>query len=649
MTKLAAATRCRSTVAIPRRGTAATIRVIATASRPHSLSTTAGPSGRLAPTLQTHRTLSTSPITASQSTGPTEHSDAVIVGGGVVGLALACALSASPQLASSNSLTGSPLQLALLEASDLAPLRDWARRKEESYRLASQQPRGSRSAGEDGIDWENRVVSLTTENWTWLTDIGVAGYLVHHRIKPVTSMHVTDGLSGAALDLGDSTSGNALSKMVELSNLQQAMLRFLEAQRTSPDAGVRVQVWDKTKVEDISSDNADPSVQTLSQHNDAWPVLSLSSSNDPTSTRRVRPRLLIGADGGSSPVRKYAGIEKYGWSYGRKGLVGTLRFNEHESHQRGDQIAYQRFLPSGTIAWLPLSSSSASTVWTLPPEVTQALTQLHRSASPGEPSILVDLITAAWRLPWSALSDLFALITEASPSIEFLRGEIRSRLLTASENGTLISEEEVPPPVISVDARSIASFPLQVSHADAYLGSSLLSTASPSNSLLPANLLHSALRLTGFAGEEVKSAAKGRTVLVGDAAHSIHPLAGQGLNLGLRDVRVLSETLSQATSVGGDWGSHESLKGYERATYLHNQVVLSGVDHLHWLYAATPTPKSLNSPREQQQGGTAIRDFVAQDVVGRSVVWARSTGVEVLNEWDWLKGKMQGFAGSDKK
>lgn len=57
---------------------------------------------------------------------------------------------------------------------------------------------------------------------------------------------------------------------------------------------------------------------------------------------------------------------------------------------------------------------------------------------------------------------------------------------------------------------------------------------------------------------------KARTALIGDAAHGIHPVAGQGLNLGIKDVILLSEKISQAIHLGLDPGSSTLLKAYER-------------------------------------------------------------------------------------
>ena len=55
-----------------------------------------------------------------------------------------------------------------------------------------------------------------------------------------------------------------------------------------------------------------------------------------------------------------------------------------------------------------------------------------------------------------------------------------------------------------------------------------------------------------------------RLILVGDAAHGIHPIAGQGLNLGLRDVAALTEVLSSSARIGLDLGHPDVARRYER-------------------------------------------------------------------------------------
>lgn len=67
-------------------------------------------------------------------------------------------------------------------------------------------------------------------------------------------------------------------------------------------------------------------------------------------------------------------------------------------------------------------------------------------------------------------------------------------------------------------------------------------------------------------------------VLVGDAAHTIHPLAGQGVNLGYRDVDALLDVLANARSVGEDWASLPVLKRYQSRRRVDNLLMQSGMD-----------------------------------------------------------------------
>jgi 2-octaprenyl-6-methoxyphenol hydroxylase len=75
-----------------------------------------------------------------------------------------------------------------------------------------------------------------------------------------------------------------------------------------------------------------------------------------------------------------------------------------------------------------------------------------------------------------------------------------------------------------------------------------------------------------------------RLALVGDAAHGIHPIAGQGLNLGLRDAAALTEVLVEGARLGLDLGDAQLLKRYERWRSLDTFMVAASTDGLARLF-----------------------------------------------------------------
>lgn len=89
--------------------------------------------------------------------------------------------------------------------------------------------------------------------------------------------------------------------------------------------------------------------------------------------------------------------------------------------------------------------------------------------------------------------------------------------------------------------------------------------------------------------QQAKSYVADNLVLIGDAAHGVHPLAGQGLNLGMLDVKVLCEQLAHDfTRSGGTlWGSNQTLRHYERSRRPHNSIMMHSFSALNWLFAGS--------------------------------------------------------------
>ena len=283
-----------------------------------------------------------------------------------------------------------------------------------------------------------------------------------------------------------------------------------------------VSIYSATRVESISFG---PSTSDLDLS--AWPVVNLSKNIS------LAARLLIGADGANSPVRTFAGIQSRGWDYNRHGVVATVHLEGHGWGDETHKIAYQRFLPSGPAALLPLPGKLSTLVWSTTPERAALLKKLRNED-------FLAMVNAAFRL--SAV-DLEYLHTIPSGQAD----EVAWR-----EQHTSFEAAKIPQRVVDMQEGSVASFPLRMRHADTYTGE--------------------------------------RVALVGDAAHSMHPLAGQGLNSGQADVAALLRTIENAVRHGQDIGAQMSLESYGAERYAANNAMLGVVDKLHKLYSVGSGP-----------------------------------------------------------
>lgn len=198
--------------------------------------------------------------------------------------------------------------------------------------------------------------------------------------------------------------------------------------------------------------------------------------------QRFTARLVVGADGAQSRIRELAGLGAERTDYGQTALVAMV--GTAKPHAR---TAWQRFLGTGTLAFLPLAGARSSIVWSLPTARAEKL--LEATAAQFERELESDFDGALGRV-------------------------------------TLESER--------------AKFPLWRLAAQSYVTS--------------------------------------RVALVGDAAHVVHPLAGQGANLGFLDAAALADVVAAALEEREDPGAERILRRYERWRRSENELMSGAID-----------------------------------------------------------------------
>lgn len=360
--------------------------------------------------------------------------DIVIVGAGVVGSALACALRAAG------------LRIAVVDAA--APVRF-----------------------SPDAEFDLRVFALSPASRRILEHLGAWDTVRNARVQAYTAMVVWDATGRGHVRFDSSELGEeALGYIVENRFLQFALLQRLA------DAA-NVSVLRPASPLDLSV-TADKAVVTLDDG------------------RRLETRLLVAADGAASAVRRLAGIEVRQAGYGQQAIVAHVR--TEKPHRA---TAWQRFMPSGPIALLPLSDGRASIVWSLD-----------------------DARAAEIR----GLGDREFCAAAGTAS-----GEILGRITATTPR---------------------ASFPLQRLHADEYV--------------------------------------QPRLALIGDAAHVVHPLAGQGMNLGMLDAATLAEVILDAQARGRDIGDLAVLRRYQRARRSDNLAMICALDGFKRLFGNANVPLS---------------------------------------------------------
>ncbi len=109
---------------------------------------------------------------------------------------------------------------------------------------------------------------------------------------------------------------------------------------------------------------------------------------------------------------------------------------------------------------------------------------------------------------------------------------------------------------------------------------------------------------------------KRRLALVGDAAHTVHPLAGQGLNLGIADATALADALLAAAHAGQDLGSELALRPYEAQRTAANLAMMGIVDGIKRLYASGgPDPSLFSLARTLGMGAFNLVEPIKREAV----------------------------------
>ncbi|MEC4750235.1 2-octaprenyl-6-methoxyphenyl hydroxylase [Methylomicrobium sp. Wu6] len=348
--------------------------------------------------------------------------DLLIAGGGLAGNCLALALQ------------GSGLRLAIIEANT------------RTQQQAS-------AAGD-------RALALAAGTVTMLDALG-AWQGIKQAATPIKTIHVSDrGHFGKARLSAEQENVKALGYVITARDLEGHVAERVEA--------LNIERFCPARVAGLHSGTQEIGV-------------SLKLGDAPAT---VSARLLVGADGGLSSVRKLLDIEQRVSDYGQTALVTTV-----QSSLPNHLTAYERFTASGPLALLPIGERHSAVVWTRCKEDAESLLSANEAD----------------------------FIAELQNCFGYRLGEL----------------------ALSAPRRA---FPLTLIRAE---------------------------RMT-----------EGRAVIIGNAAHQLHPVAGQGFNLGLRDVTALAETLIGQHAQGGDIGDAALLNAYAESRRQDHDRTIRFTDQL---------------------------------------------------------------------
>ncbi|KAH9615479.1 hypothetical protein KSS87_003176 [Heliosperma pusillum] len=389
----------------------------------------------------------------NQSANNVQEYDVAIVGGGMVGMALACSLAHSP-------LTKN-LRVAIIDDNP-ALTSEGLINKDEAP--------------------DPRVSTITPASISFLQDIGAWKFVEQQRHAYFDSMQVWDytGLGYTRYNARD-VRKEVLGCVVENKVLVRSLSLCIQ------DNGISRTLHPSR----LASIDLQSSVSSTNLESDLAQLKLTDGSN-------LVAKLVVGADGGRSRVRELGGFRSTSHKYPQNAIICTVK------HPMPNHCAWQRFLPDGPIALLPVGDNYSNIVWTMSPK--EAVDRKSMTED--------DFV----KVVNHALDYGYGPHPRSNSSIDKLLSSFTADVVSSNESFG------IPPKVINLASDRMV-FPLSLVHTDAY--------------------------------------ARKRVVLIGDAAHTVHPLAGQGVNLGFGDASALSKVLSQGTAVGIDIGQLSLLQKYE--------------------------------------------------------------------------------------
>ncbi|XP_042055103.1 ubiquinone biosynthesis monooxygenase COQ6, mitochondrial-like isoform X6 [Salvia splendens] len=350
-----------------------------------------------------------------------------------------------------------------------------------------------------------RVSTVTPATRALFQDVGAWKYVEEHRHAYFDRMQVWDytGLGYTKYHARD-VNKEVLGCVVENKVLHKSLLSCLQ------DSGSQHKLYPLR----LSSMHLEPA--SASSRHGSLAKLELSDGNS------LYAKLVVGADGSKSRVKELAGISSSGWKYSQNAVICTVE------HMEENRCAWQRFLPNGPIALLPIGDKFSNIVWTMDPE--ESLNRKSMSE--------VDFVKEVNR----ALDNGYG----PRPKSQSLGGASPFSWLTAKKAVSAYDCFEIPPKITKLTSERMV-FPLSLKHANSY--------------------------------------ATKRVALIGDAAHTVHPLAGQGVNMGFGDAFSLSNVIAEGIAVGSDIGEVSLLRRYELDRKPANLTMMAILDGFQKAYS----------------------------------------------------------------